>query len=194
MRDSILVAGFEPFEGRRKNRSWEVVRRIPPRAGLDRVQLPVDHQRLIALMPTLVARAPRAVLLLGESPRRSLSVEQLALNVRDCDRADNSGAKPTVETILAQGPLALRATWDARAVAHRLNEGGVPAVASFHAGAFACNAALYLALQFRAQQTAVGFLHVPHRRWPLGVRLSALVQAAETCIEALLANARKEQK
>jgi pyrrolidone-carboxylate peptidase len=67
-----------------------------------------------------------------------------------------------------------------------LNGAGIPAVASFHAGTFACNAALYLALD-AAVTPAVGFLHVPYRRWPFGLALSKLVQAAELSLATLLA-------
>ena len=182
---TAVVAGFEPFDGRGRNRSWEVVRRMAVRPGLETHQLPVDYARLRELLPGLASRQPRRLLLLGESAADNLCVEQVALNVLDRDRPDNSGSKPPAEAVVAGGPLALRAPWDARAVARTLNEGGIAATASFHAGTFACNAALYLALHSLGRQTAVGFLHVPYRRWPLGVRLGHLLRAVDLCLEAL---------
>jgi pyroglutamyl-peptidase len=180
-----VVAGFEPFDGRGQNRSWEVVRRVAVRPGLETVQLPVDYARLRELVPGLASRQARRLLLIGESAAGALCVEQVALNVLDRDRPDSSGSQPSAEAIVAGGPLALRAPWDARAVARRLNEAGIAATASFHAGTFACNAALYLALHALGHQTAVGFLHVPYRRWPLGVRLGLLLRAVDLCLEAL---------
>src|SRR5437867_4362483 len=108
----ILVAGFEPFDGRPQNRSWEVVRRIPARPGLETLQLPVDYARLKEAVPRLADREPKCLLLVGESSGDTLSVEQVALNVVDCERADNSGRKPDGETLVAGAPLALRAQWD----------------------------------------------------------------------------------
>jgi pyroglutamyl-peptidase len=112
----------------------------------------------------------------------------VALNIADSDRADNAGVKPRMESLVPDGPLALRATWDARAVAQRLNEHRVPAVASFHAGTYACNAALYLALHGSSARAPVGFLHVPLRRWPLGMRMGRLLRAVDICREMLAGN------
>jgi len=109
----------------------------------------------------------------------------VALNVIDTDTRDNAGRMPRAEAIVAGGPLALRTSWDARSVARTLNESGLPAVASFHAGTYACNAALYLAIHALAEHTRVGFLHIPHRRWPLGLRLGVLLRAVELGLEAL---------
>lgn len=182
---TLILAGFEPFEGRRRNRSWELARRVRPRAGLEVVQLPVDFARLGGEIARLVARAPRGLLLLGEASRRLVCVEQVALNLRDADRADNQGARPRGEPIVADGPLALRVPWDARAVAQRLNQAGARAVVSFHAGTFACNAALYQALDAAGDRLPVAFVHVPRRGWPWGVRMSALLTAVEVCLEML---------
>jgi pyroglutamyl-peptidase len=148
-------------------------------------------------MADLLARRPRALLLVGEADRPCVSVEQVALNIADSDRGDNAGVvlhdRP-LETSAQSVPLAVRASWDARAVARSLREAGIPAEPSFHAGTFACNASLYLALRAVGDTaaagnaaTAVGFLHVPRARWPLGPRLSRLVRAVELAAAALRA-------
>jgi pyroglutamyl-peptidase len=181
----MVVTGFEPFDGRKENRSWEVVRRLPARPGLGTFQLPVEYAKLKEIVPGLAGPDSRCLLLVGESSADAVTVEQLALNVVNCDRPDNSGKSPDVETIVAGAPLALRAPWDARAVARRIRAGGVPATASYHAGTFACNAAFFLALHAMGRQTPVGFVHVPRRRWPLGIRIPGLLRAIEQCLEAL---------
>jgi len=184
---AIILAAFEPFDGRRRNRSWELARRVRPRPGLEVVQLPVDFARLRREIPPLAARASGGLLLLGESSRRLVCVEQVALNLADSShRGDNAGSRPRAETIVAGAPLALQVAWDAQAVAERLNRVGSKAVASFHAGTFACNAALYLALHARGQGAPVAFVHVPRRGWPAGPPLSALVRAVEACLEMLV--------
>ena len=182
---AIILAAFEPFDGRRRNRSWELARRVRPRAGLEVVQLPVDFARLRQEVPRLAARASGGLLLLGESRRRQLCVEQVALNVMDSDRVDNAGTRPRGEAIVAGAPLALRVTWDAGAVAQKLSAAGARAVASFHAGTFACNAALYLALHALADRAPVAFVHVPNRAWPWGVRRGVLLRAVDVCLKML---------
>ena len=182
---AALVTGFEPFGGRWRNRSWEAVRRLAPRPGLQALRLPVDYARLRELIPVLAGRGPRCLLLVGESPFRTVRVEQVAVNAVDTGRPDNSGRKPGTDAVIEGGPHTLLASWDARAMARRLTAGGVPATASFHAGTFACNAALYLAAHALGERAAVGFLHVPCWRWPLGIRLGRIVRAVEVCLAAL---------
>jgi pyroglutamyl-peptidase len=184
----VIVAGFEPFGERTRNRSWEVVRRLPARPGLETLQLPVNFAELEDAVPALAQRKPRALLLVGESSTGAVSVEQLALNIVDTDTPDNAGRMPRAETIVAGGSLALRARWDARIVARRLAESGIPAAASFHAGTYACNFALYLALRALPEHTPVGFFHVPHRRRTVGLRTADLVRAVELGINALAAS------
>jgi pyrrolidone-carboxylate peptidase len=145
MSGSIIVAAFEPFEGRRRNRAWEAVRRLSPAPDLIAVQLPVVFSRLPAAIEALLARGPRALLLVGEAGRSEVSVEQVALNLADgTARPDNEGAIVTDRPLVtaAGAPLALRATWDAHAVARALRGEAIEAAASFHAGTFACNASL----------------------------------------------------
>src|SRR5262249_54902080 len=72
---------------------------------------------------------------------------------------------------------------------HKLNQSGIPAVASFHAGTYACNAALYLALHASSSQSSVGFLHIPHRPWPFGMRTGILHRAINLCLDVLRSNA-----
>jgi pyroglutamyl-peptidase len=179
-----VVAGFEPFDGRPRNRSWDVVRRLGVRPGLEILRLPVNFAGLKRAVPDLTSRKMRVILLVGESSGDAIAVEQVALNIIDTDIPDNSGRTPRAETIVADGPLALRTSWDAKAVARTLNRSGLPAAASFHAGTYACNAALYLAIHAR-HDTQVGFLHIPHRRWPFGLRLGVLLRAVELGLEAL---------
>ncbi len=187
---TFVVAGFEPFAARSVNRSWEVVRRIPARAGLETRQLPVDFARLKEAVPRLMSGKPRGLLLVGEAPREQVCVEQVALNILDADGPDNAGATPRGTAIVPGGALALRTPWDARMVARKLNENGVGATASFHAGTFACNAALYLALHSLPEHAAVGFLHIPYRRWPFGLRMGLLLRAVEIGLEALSGDTR----
>ena len=181
----VIVTGFEPFGGKRHNRSWEVVRRLPVRRGLEVIQLPVNYAELEHMLPALARRKPRALLLVGEASTGVVRVEQIALNVVDTQTPDNAGHRPRAEAIVAGGPLALRSSWNAKKVAREMIRGGVLAEASFHAGTYACNFSLYLALRALPQRTPVGFLHVPHARRAPGLRTGDLLRAVELGLQAL---------
>jgi pyroglutamyl-peptidase len=189
----IVLTGFEPFEGRQLNRSWELVRRFRGRPGVDVFRLPVDFAQIEELIAGILSREPRALLMVGESSVAELRVEQIALNVADADRADNAGRLPQSEAIVPGGALALPTSWNARRLAGRLHQEGIPTTVSFYAGTFVCNAALYTALhQCRVAAAAsrpfpaVGFLHVPNSRGPSGLGTTNLARAVELGIEGLL--------
>lgn len=178
-----VVAGFEPFGGRRDNRSWLVARTLAEQRGLASVCLPVDFCALPDAVRRLRETGAGALLLLGEAPGRTLRVEQLALNVLHASRPDNAGRRAQGEAVEAGQPTVRSAGWDALAVARRMQDVGVAAEPSFHAGTYACNAAYYLALG--GAPGAVGFVHVPRRGWPYGPELSALVRAAAVALDSL---------
>jgi pyroglutamyl-peptidase len=205
----VAVVGFEPFDGRTKNRSWELARKLRGRGATDVYCLPVDFSRIDALVAGILVRAPKALLMIGESPIQELRVEQIALNVADSEREDNAGRIPHGEEVIPGGPLALKTSWDARAVAGRLHQEGIPASVSYHAGTFACNAALYCAISrlekgdpsvaskvnsvgriadapAAGTETAIGFFHIPNRRGPTGLGSENLIRAAEVGLQELL--------
>lgn len=193
----IVVTGFEPFGGRAENQSWELVRRLRGRPGVEVTCLPVDFRRLGPALGRILRTRPEAILMVGEAPGPVLRVEQIGLNVAHADRPDNAGWRPRSEAVVSGGPLALRATWDAAAVAGRLHRDGIEASVSFHAGTYACNAALYRALHLARAGSpggggpAIGFLHVPEAGEAGGPPGRQLVRALGTGIEELLA-ARRE--
>jgi pyroglutamyl-peptidase len=178
----IILTGFEPFNGRGINRSWQAVEAV--RAEVERVQLPVDFEKLAQLVPELVARRPRALVLVGEAPYDRVTVESIALNIIHDQRADNAGRRGWMEPIRAGRPLALPATWDARRLLRAIDRTGIAVEISHHAGTYACNAALYHALDAAADlglAAPIGFLHVPSD----GIAVDRLTAAIEALIGAL---------
>jgi pyroglutamyl-peptidase len=180
---SVIVTGFEPFGGRAVNRSWQAVERVTLRAGWQRVQLPVVYARIAEIVPALVGQQPRAVLLVGEADRQRLTLERVARNATDPASADNAGEQRA--QVHDGGAAELVATWDldrALAAARKI----VAAEISDDAGGYCCNAALYHALRAAAPGIRVGFVHVPHSRWPFGPRLSTLGRALDAIANAML--------
>jgi pyroglutamyl-peptidase len=203
----VLVAGFEPFGGRRVNPASEVVARLSEGAGTGKQlaahPLPVSFARLRPALDELVAaHDPEFILGLGlAAGTAALRLEQVALNVMAADVADNEGQAPQGEAIEPAGPAARFSNLDNAALARRLIEAGIPAERSFHAGTHCCNLLLYhgLGLVERGKRLKrCGFLHLPclpeqvaadrlnggvDRTAP-SLPLDAMIRAVETIIAA----------
>lgn len=165
-----MLTAFEPFGGRARNFSASILERVDhPR--ITRRLLPVAFDDLAGEVAEVIAQAPRALVLMGETRETDrVRVEQVALNIIDTGaRPDNRGRVLTNAPVVPGGPLARAATWRADIAVRVLRERGIPAEISYHAGSYACNQALYLALgqaQARGLDIPIGFLHVPgNARW-----------------------------
>jgi pyroglutamyl-peptidase len=194
MNPNAWLAAFEPFGGRPRNRSWQVARRVRRPTGVELIQLPVNFALLGEAISPLIAARPGAILLLGEAPIREIAVESVALNRIHSEGADNSGAAPKGAEIVPGGHLALSVGWDTTVVAESLRSLGIPARPSFHAGTFACNAALYHALHHAAESSSghpirVGFLHLPRSYRGAGTDAASLVRGVERALDLLLSDA-----
>lgn len=169
MTPTILLTGFEPFGGEAVNPSWEVARRLNGEAvtGARIVsrQLPcVFGQSLAVLNETLAELQPVLVLALGQAGGRcDLSLERVAINVDDARIADNAGAQPIDEAVVADGPAAYFSSLPIKAMVAGLRAAGFPASVSQTAGTFVCNHVFY-GLQHRLAASAArsGFMHIPY--------------------------------
>ena len=107
----ILITGFEPFGGQSINPSWEVARALDglhlPQAQVRAVQLPcVFAQAMTVLKRALQDIEPDIVLALGQAEGRSdISVERVAINIMDARIADNAGAQPIDQPVVAGAPV-----------------------------------------------------------------------------------------
>jgi pyroglutamyl-peptidase len=167
----IVLAAFEPFGGRRINRAEGAVRaiRLAAIAGVtvEIERLPTAFDELPATIDRLLAPAPAALVIVGESKTaRTLMVERFAVNLADARIPDNRGAQPRGARLSPSGPPAFEVRADVEALVAAAVRAGAPSAASAHAGTFCCNAALYHALgavEARALETQVVFVHVPAR-------------------------------
>lgn len=154
----ILLTAFEPYDRWPENSSWEalvdftswyegpaeiITRRYPVHlSGLsdrlrDDLQLNVDY-----------------AIHCGQAPGSPLiRLEAFGLNV-----SHENGVR------LIDGPDAYRSDIPVESMAAELRSVGVPAAASYHAGTYLCNAAMYLSCHYsRVMDTATQslFIHFP---------------------------------
>jgi len=168
---SVLVTGFSPFGGDEENPSRLVARALD-QSRIDGMrvlsaELPVSAQALPGALEPLWRLRPTAILHLGLAGRRAqVSVERIAVNLFDFATSDNSGERLRDTPIVPGGPAAYWATLDVTGTVSALRHHGVPAHASLTAGAFLCNAAMYLSLHHLATagetEVPCGFVHLPY--------------------------------
>ena len=200
----ILLTGFDPFDGDTINPSAEIVRALQGAlvAGHTIVgaQLPCEFGRSRSVLDKALTRwQPVIVLALGQAGGRpDLSLERVAINVDDARIADNAGASPIDEPIVADGPAAHFSTLPIKAMVAALHAAGIPASVSQSAGTFVCNHVFY-GLQHRLAGSGArsGFMHVPLTpeqalRQPglLAMPLRTMIDGVRIALLAAVANRR----
>jgi len=165
---TVLLTGFEPFNGASINPAWEAVRLLEGWSG--------DGFKVeVRLLPCVFGRAAEALLgfvdevrpdiaiavgLAGGRPE--ISVERIAINVDDARFLDNAGQQPIDVPIVADGPAAYFTTLPIKAMVAAMREQGLKAGVSQTAGTFVCNHVFYALMHhLRGQGVKAGFIHVP---------------------------------
>ncbi|WP_296946377.1 pyroglutamyl-peptidase I [uncultured Massilia sp.] len=165
---TILLTGFEPFNGAAINPSWEAARALDGWSGpgfqVAARLLPCEFGRVnVALLEAVEAVHPDIVIAVGQAGGRSeISLERVAINVDDAAIADNAGAQPVDNPIIADGPAAYFSTLPLKAIVRALRLRGFPAGVSQTAGTFVCNHVFYGLMHHAAGASLkAGFIHVP---------------------------------
>jgi pyroglutamyl-peptidase len=171
----ILVTGFGPFPGARRNPTAVLMGALGRRrARLERfgielscAVLPVQYAKVASVLQLLdETEKPAAIVHFGLAARRKfLSIETRALNWLDLIDCDASGARASCRAIIPGAPSALRATFPTREIAAALCRAGLTSRLSVSAGNYVCNETLYLSLA-RSRARVIGFIHVPRPRRP----------------------------
>ena len=182
MDGSVLITGFEPYGGRRRNPSGELARaldgaRIGDRTIIGRT-LPVVFAGLAERVEACLAETrPSAVIALGLWPGEpAIRLERVAVNLADNTSPDNAGARISREALERDGAAERRATLPLPAIHAALLAEGIPARLSDTAGTFLCNATLYMllrAIERRGERTPCGFIHLPYLPQQVAEMLSA---------------------
>ncbi|AGB79085.1 pyroglutamyl-peptidase I [Enterobacteriaceae bacterium strain FGI 57] len=190
---TVLITGFEPFDGEAVNPSWEVVSRLDNAIiGGCRVvarQLPcVFGEALIELNAAIDSLSPTLVLSVGQAGGRTdISVERVAINVDDARIADNRGNQPVDTPIVANGPAAWFSSLPIKAIVSTLRDAGIPASVSQTAGTFVCNHVMYGLLHKLSgiPEAKGGFIHIPYLPQQAAAHPGAPSMAAETVRQGL---------
>lgn len=167
---TVLLTGFEPFNGATINPAWEAVRSLEGWQGdgfqVEVRQLPCVFGDAIEDLTALIDELhPDVVIAVGQAGGRpDISVERVAINVDDASILDNGGQQPVDTAIAADGPAAYFSTLPIKAIVHALRARGLVAGVSQTAGTFVCNHVFYGLMHHAATQPQpikAGFIHVP---------------------------------
>ena len=187
---TILITGFEPFDGDSTNPSWEAVRRLPDAIGDSRVcklRLPVVFgqcgERLLRAVEEI---RPDVVVCCGVARGRTeVTPELLAVNWRMGAIADNAGVAYAGEKIDPSGPDAIMTDLPVKRMVEAVREAALPARLSLSAGAYVCNDLYYAVMRAQHQYGYRGlFIHVPAES---DLPLEDIARALLCCLQTLQA-------
>jgi pyroglutamyl-peptidase len=208
----VLLLGFGPFPGVRRNPSALLVKRLasrrrPALAATSRTAhiFATSYAAIDRELPKLLAGKPEIVLMFGlAARRRHLCVETKARNARSILFPDVCGYRPARGVIVPGGPAMLRggAPFGRLLAAARATH--IPARLSHDAGRYVCNYAYWRAFELagRRSRPLVAFIHIPRVgfacRRTRGQRqhppsFPTVLAAAENLLIALIAARRRQR-
>ncbi|WP_018963601.1 pyroglutamyl-peptidase I [Coprothermobacter platensis] len=167
---NILLTGFEPFGGEKVNPAQLAVNRLQGEhiGNLDVVTgvLPVVTVKCIEEAVKLIEKYdPVAVINVGQAGGRvELSVEKVAINVKDYRIPDNEGNQIRYAPVVEDGPAAYFSSLPVEKIADALVERMIPASVSYTAGTYCCNEVFYgVSHYLRNNRPNVPncFIHIP---------------------------------
>ena len=189
---TVLLTGFEAFDGQAVNASWLAVREVAARwegpAALHVRCLPVSFRGARQALRTAVAELqPHVVLCVGEAARPAVGLERVAVNVIDARIPDNDGSAPVDVPVVAGAPVAFLSRLPLKAALVAAQATGVPVEVSNTAGTYVCNATFYALMHLldRSPEVIGGFVHVP--RTPEQVRPGEASLSTTAAADVLLA-------
>lgn len=193
---TVLLTGFEPFAGERRNPSQEIAAALHERVIAKHVVmgavLPCVFRGSISELKRHIGRhQPQLVIALGQAGGRpDITPERIAINLDDARIPDNAGAQPSDRPIVKGGPAAYWSTLPIKAIADALLRRGFPASVSSTAGTFVCNHVFYGLMHTLRRRSGIrgGFIHVPFlpeqvKRNEPSLPLTAMIAAIEIAIE-----------
>jgi len=194
MKKTVLLTGFEPFNGASINPAWEAVRALKGWSGddflIEVLQLPCVFGFANRVLSGAIDEIkPDVVIAVGQAGGRAdLTVERVAINVDDAPIVDNDKQQPVDAPIAADGPAAYFSSLPIKAIVAEMRERGLKAAVSQTAGTFVCNHVFY-GLMHRIAGTGIrgGFIHVPYLPEQAAAFAEAPGMALDEIVEGLRA-------
>lgn len=186
---SILLTGFEPFDGASVNPSWEAVKLVPDTVlghEVHRLQLPVVYGGAAEMLLRQARQLrPQIILCCGVAGgRAAVTPELVAINYRQARIADNAGQLYAGTPIDPDGETAHMTRLPVNDMVDAIRKRDIPAYLSLSAGAYVCNDLYYHLLAAEKPLGCRGlFVHVPPTEQ---VDAPRAAQALVTCLETAL--------
>lgn len=202
---TVLLTGFGPFDGADRNPARDAVQLVG--SGWDRperlvtAELPVTWAGLEpTLLEHIAACGPDLVIGVGlAGGREGISLERLAVNLRDARIPDTEGVQPGEGPVVDGAPTALWTSLPVKATIARLSAEGLPAELSMSAGTYLCNAMFFHAALWASEQPGrrAGFVHVPWDRSGSetdgeGMALTEIARAVRVAVDTALETERDD--
>lgn len=188
---TVLLTGFEAFDGRADNPSIEAVNTLARNwTGPERLvvaELPVSYTRARErLVELLTATDPTLTLGVGLAAGRTrLSLERLAVNLCDARIPDNDGHQPDAAPVVPDAATALWSNLPVKRMVAAVEAADCPAELSMTAGTYVCNAVFYQLVRWAAAGGGrAGFVHVPDSEiLPVAQTVAGLAAGLRTALE-----------
>ena len=164
----LLITGFDPFDGKTVNPSWEAVKRLPERIGeyeLCKLNIPTIYGRAAQMVMEKAEEIGADVIIsVGQAGGRdAVTPERIAVNIRDARIPDNAGVLCRGQRVAPEGPAAWFSTLPVEAMSQAIRDANIPSAVSNTAGCYVCNDVLYTLLnRYAGTPVRVGFIHVPY--------------------------------
>ena len=190
---TVLVTGFEPFDGATSNPSEDVARLLHHaevsgcrvNGGLLPCVFGAATRELFRL---IAAHDPVLVICVGLAGERiAVTPERAALNVVDARIPDNAGRQPVDEPVVRGGPAAYWSTLPVKAIVAEISGRGIPAKVSESAGTFVCNHVFYGLMHRlrRRKRIRAGFIHIPPATNGSGTAVLSVERSAAAILTAI---------
>ena len=161
----VLLTAFEPFRGRVKNGSEEILNILEEKniPEVQYVKVPVSYDEAFkAVEKRILIEKPDFIIALGESQREALYFEALAFNQMHSKSSDNSGQIYELMTIDQQKSWILESHWNINELNGFFKESPYPFDISFHAGTYVCNRLYFdLLVNEEKYKYRACFIHCP---------------------------------
>lgn len=166
----ILVTGFEPFLTLKENPSMAVLPLLEEESHEDiclkTMVLPVVFDQVFEPVKEMMnSFEPDVIIHLGVAENRNkISLERVAINIKDARGKDNMGYQPIDEVILEGKASAYFSTLPIRELEKVLQKANIPVEISNSAGTYVCNNIMYHTLAYIEEHQLdiqSGFIHLP---------------------------------